>query len=259
MTTNINLFICVLIIILPLFSSLTAGLLGRKLGDKGVHFITCASLLISSVLISYAFYEVAMKNNPQYILLSTWLNCELLVIKWELFFDQLSVSLALAVIWCSTLIHIYSIDYLSTDPHQQRFFAYLSAFTAGMLILVFGGNYFVMFVGWEAIGVVSYLLINFYFTRIQANKAAILAFCMNRAGDMLLSIAFFSLFNMFGSLNFSSIFTLVPLMNSNAVMVTAFLIFGGALAKSANIPFQSWLPGSMEAPTPVSALLHAAM
>ena len=179
-------------------------------------------------------------------------------IRWEFYFDQLTVSLGIAVVYCSTLIHIYTIDYLSSDPHNQRFFSYLSAFTAGMLILISGGNYFVMFIGWEAIGVVSYLLINYYFTRIQANKSAILAFTMNRGGDMLMSIGFFSIFALFGSLNYNQIFTLVPYMNETAITIISLLLLGGALAKSANIPLHSWLPGSMEAPTPVSALLHAA-
>ena len=142
--------------------------------------------------------------------------------------------------------------------HIQRFFSYLSAFTAGMLVLICGGNYFVMFIGWEAIGVVSYLLINYYLTRIQSNKAAMLAFTMNRGGDMLMSIGFFALFSLFGSLNYSEVFTLVPYLNEVAITIIALLLLGGALAKSANIPLHSWLPGSMEAPTPVSALLHAA-
>ena len=142
--------------------------------------------------------------------------------------------------------------------HNQRFFSYLSAFTGGMLVLICGGNFFVMFVGWEAIGVVSYLLINYYFTRIQANKAAILAFTMNRAGDMLMSIGFFAIFAVFGSLNYASVFSLVPYMNETSISIIALLLLGGALAKSANVPLHSWLPGSMEAPTPVSALLHAA-
>ncbi|CAK5273195.1 unnamed protein product [Mycena citricolor] len=127
-----------------------------------------------------------------------------------------------------------------------------------MLVLVFGGNYFVMFVGWEAIGVFSYLLINFYFTRIQANKAAILAFTMNRTGDMILSIGFFALFGLFGTLNYESIFSLAPSANQLAITIISLLLIGGSLAKSAQIPLHSWLPGSMEAPTPVSALLHAA-
>jgi NADH-ubiquinone oxidoreductase chain 5 len=131
--------------------------------------------------------------------------------------------------------------------HVQRFFSYLSAFTFGMLVLICGGNFFVMFVGWELIGVVSYLLINFYFTRIQANKAAILAFTMNRGGDMLLSISFFSIFALFGSLHFETVFSLVPYMNETSITIIALLLFGGASAKSAQIPLHSWLPGSMEA------------
>src|SRR6266567_2210665 len=226
------------IIILPLLASLSSGFLGRKIGTTGSQILNCSSLVKIDLL--------------------SWLDIDLLSISWCFYFDQLTVSLGLAVLYCSTLIHIYSIDYLSSDPHIQRFFSYLSAFTAGMLILICGGNYFVMFVGWEAIGVVSYLLINFYFTRLQANKAALLAFSMNRGGDMLMSIGFFAIFALFGSLNYSVIFSLVPYINETAITIISLLLLGGALAKSANIPLHSWLPGSMEAPTPVSALLHAA-
>nr|YP_009710692.1 NADH dehydrogenase subunit 5 [Amanita muscaria]QFZ98641.1 NADH dehydrogenase subunit 5 [Amanita muscaria] len=246
------------IIILPLLGSLVSGLLGRKVGVTGSHFVTCTCLILSSLLMTIAFYEVGLSGSPVHINLGSWIESELMSISWEFYFDQLTVSLGLAVLYCSSLIHIYSIDYLSSDPHNQRFFSYLSAFTAGMLLLICGGNYFVMFVGWEAIGVVSYLLINYYFTRIQANKAAILAFTMNRGGDMLMSIGFFAIFALFGSLNYSIIFSLVPYINETAISIVALLLLGGALAKSANIPFHSWLPGSMEAPTPVSALLHAA-
>nr|YP_010415116.1 NADH dehydrogenase subunit 5 [Tricholoma lobayense]URW98587.1 NADH dehydrogenase subunit 5 [Tricholoma lobayense] len=246
------------IIILPLLGSLVSGFLGRKIGVTGSHIITCSSLIISSLLMTIAFFEVGMCGSPVHINLGSWIDSELMTISWEFYFDQLTVSLGLAVLYCSTLIHIYSIDYLSSDPHNQRFFSYLSAFTAGMLLLISGGNLFIMFIGWEAIGVVSYLLINYYFTRIQANKAAILAFTMNRTGDMLMSIGFVAIFAIFGSLNYSSIFSLVPYMNETSISIIAFLLLGGALAKSANIPLHSWLPGSMEAPTPVSALLHAA-
>jgi NADH-ubiquinone oxidoreductase chain 5 len=246
------------IIILPLLGSIVSGLLGRKVGVTGSQIITCTSLIISSFLISVAFYEVGICGSPVSIDIISWLDIELLNISWYFYFDQLTVSLGLAVLYCSTLIHIYSVDYLSTDPHNQRFFSYLSAFTAGMLVLICGGNFFVMFVGWESIGVASYLLINFYFTRIQANKAAILAFTMNRGGDMLMSIGFFAIFSIFGSLNYSEIFSLVPFINETTITIISLFLLGGALAKSANIPLHSWLPGSMEAPTPVSALLHAA-
>jgi len=246
------------IVLLPLLGSILSGFMGRKIGVTGSQFITCTCLIISSILMTIAFYEVGICGSPVHINLGSWVDSEIMSISWELYFDQLTVSLGLAVLYCSTLIHIYTIDYLSSDPHVQRFFSYLSAFTAGMLLLITGGNFFVMFVGWEAIGVVSYLLINFYFTRIQANKAAMLAFTMNRTGDMLMSIGFFALFAVFGSLNYSTIFSLTPYMNETSISIIALLLLGGALAKSANIPLHSWLPGSMEAPTPVSALLHAA-
>jgi len=132
--------------------------------------------------------------------------------------------------------------------HNQRFFAYLSLFTFFMLILISGANYFVMFVGWEGIGVVSYLLINFWFTRIQANKASILALNMNRVGDMGLSIGFFALISLFGSLDYSIIYSIVPFMNDTAITIIALLLLSGALAKSSQIPLHSWLPGSMEGP-----------
>lgn len=247
------------IIFVPLCSSFVSGFLGRKIGVNGTHFISCGSLVVTSIFITIAFYEVGICGSPVILEIKPWLDIEILTISWSLYFDQLTVSLGLAVIYCSTLIHIYSVDYLQKDPHVQRFFAYLSAFTAGMLVLICGGNLLVMFVGWEAIGVVSYLLINFYFTRIQSNKAAILAFTMNRGGDMFMSLGFFAIFSLCGSLNFSEIFSVINLtVNDFSVSLIALLLLGGALAKSANIPLHSWLPGSMEAPTPVSALLHAA-
>lgn len=246
------------IIILPLLGSIVSGFMGRKIGVTGAQFISCSCLLLSSLLMTIAFYEVGICGSPVQINIGSWLDSEILNFTWSFYYDQLTVSLGLAVLYCSSLIHIYTIDYLSSDPHNQRFFSYLSAFTAGMLILITGGNFFVMFVGWETIGVVSYLLINYYFTRIQANKAAILAFTMNRTGDMLMSIGFFAIFSIFGSFNYGSIFSLLPFMNETAITIIALLLLGGALAKSANIPLHSWLPGSMEAPTPVSALLHAA-
>ena len=246
------------ILIFPLLGSIAAGFLGRKIGVTGAHIITCLCLLISSILGTYAFYEVGLCGSPVSIYLFNWVDSELLSISWEFLFDQLTVSLSLAVLYCSTLIHLYSVDYLSSDPHNQRFFSYLSLFTFFMLFLVSAGNYFVMFVGWEGIGVCSYLLINFYFTRIQANKASILALTMNRVGDYGLSIGFFAMFSIFGSLNYSTVFSLAPYINEISITILSLLLFTGAMSKSAQLFLHSWLPGSMEAPTPVSALLHAA-
>ena len=142
--------------------------------------------------------------------------------------------------------------------HIQRFFSYLSAFAGFMLVFSYRGNYFVLFVGWEGIGIVSYLLISYFYTRIQATKAALLALTMNRLGDMGLSIGFFALFALFGTIEYSTIFSIAPYFNENAITIISLLLFSGAMAKSAQIPLSIWLPGSMEAPTPVSALLHAA-
>ena len=246
------------ILIFPLLASFVSGFLGRKIGITGSHILTCTCLTISSILATIAFYEVGICGSPVNVYLFSWIESEFMSISWEFLFDQLTVSMFIPVLYISTLIHIYTTSYLAQDPHNQRFFSYLSLFTFFMLLLVSGANYFVMFIGWEGIGVVSYLLINFYFTRIQANKAAILALTMNRVGDMGLSIGFFALFALFGSVDYSTVFNLAPFMNETAITIISLLLLMGAMAKSAQIPLHSWLPGSMEAPTPVSALLHAA-
>jgi hypothetical protein len=139
------------ILILPLLGSLISGFLGRKIGVTGSHIITCTCLLISSILSTIAFYEVGICNSPVSIHIFNWLDSELMSISWEFLFDQLTVSMFIPVLYISSLIHIYSVDYLSSDPHNQRFFSYLSLFTFFMLLLASGANYFVMFVGWEGI------------------------------------------------------------------------------------------------------------
>lgn len=246
------------ILILPLLGSFVSGFLGRKIGVTGSHIITCTCLILSSILATIAFYEVGLSSSPVIINLFNWIDSEYMTISWEFLFDQLTVSMFIPVLYISSLIHIFSTDYMAEDPHNQRFFSYLSLFTFFMLVLVSGANFFVMFVGWEGIGIVSYLLINFWFTRIQANKAAILALTMNRVGDMGLSIGYFALFALFGSLDYATIFSIVPFMNETALTIIGILLLIGAMAKSAQIPLHSWLPGSMEGPTPVSALIHAA-
>ena len=227
------------ILILPFLGSLISGLLGRKIGVTGSHLITCTCLILSSILASIAFYEVGICGSPVTVYLFNWVNSEFMNISWEFLFDQLTVSMFIPVLYISSLIHIFSTNYMAEDPHNQRFFSYLSLFTFFMLILVSGANYFVMFVGWEGIGVVSYLLINYYFTRIQSNKAAILAFTMNRGGDMLMSIGFFSIFTIFGSLNYSEVFSLSPYINENLVTITGILLLLAAMGKSAQIGLHS--------------------
>ena len=150
------------------------------------------------------------------------------------------------VLVISTLVHLFSVDYMAGDPHQQRFFSYLSLFTFFMLILVTGGNYLVMFVGWEGIGVVSFLLISFWYTRIQAVKSALQALIMNRVGDMMLSVGIFSMFYIFGTLDYATVFSTAPYTNETSITIVCLLLFIGATAKSAQVPLHVWLPGSME-------------
>ena len=234
------------ILILPLLGSMVSGLLGRKIGVSGSHIITTGCLLLSSILASVAYYEVGLSASPVIINLGSWVESELLNVNWEFSFDSLTVSMLIPVLYVSTLVHVYSISYMSSDPHNQRFFSYLSLFTFFMLILVSGGNYLVLFLGWEGIGVASYLLINFWYTRLQANKAAILAFTMNRFGDMSLTISFFAIFFLFGSLDYTTVFSLSPYMNETALTIIALLLLVGAMAKSSQIGLHSWSPGSME-------------
>lgn len=162
------------------------------------------------------------------------------------------------VLYVSSLVHLYSISYMGEDPHNQRFFSYLSMFTFFMLVLVAGENYLILFLGWEGIGVSSYLLVNFWYTRIQANKSAIKALTVNRVGDMFLSIGFFAVLWVFGSADYAVVFSLAPFMNETSITIVGLLLFIGAMAKSAQLGLHTWLPARMEGPTPVSALIHAA-
>ena len=246
------------ILFLPLLGSLVSGLLGRKIGVTGSHIITCSSLGLTSVMATIAFYEVGICGSPVSIYLTSWIDSELMSVSWGFLFDSLTVSMLIPVLFVSTLVHIYSISYMGEDPHNQRFFSYLSLFTFFMLVLVTGDSYLTMFIGWEGIGISSYLLINFWFTRIQANKSAILALTMNRVGDMFLSIGFFAIFWLFGNIDYATVFSIAPYMNETAITIIGLLLLFAAMGKSAQLGLNTWLPHSMEGPTPVSALLHAA-
>jgi len=246
------------IIALPLLAATVAGFLGRKIGRTGSHIITCGSLVLTAALALVAFYEVGLSKSPVSIKLTEWIDSELLVVSWGFLFDSLTVSMLLPVLIVSALVHIYSIGYMSEDPHNQRFFAYLSMFTFFMLMLVTGENYLLMFIGWEGVGISSYLLINFWFTRLQANKAAIKALVMNRVGDYGFSIGLWTLIWVFGNLDYSTIFSLAPLMNETLITIVSICLLIAAMGKSAQIGLHTWLPDAMEGPTPVSALIHAA-
>ena len=246
------------IIALPLLGSIISGFFGRKIGAVGSQLITCILVVITTVLSILAFIEVGLNNIPVSIQAFKWIDSESLDILWSFNFDSLTVSMLIPVLIVSSLVHIYSIGYMSNDPHNQRFFSYLSLFTFMMIILVTSDSFLLMFVGWEGVGVCSYLLVSFWFTRIAANQSSISAFLTNRVGDCFLTIGMFAILWSFGNIDYSTVFSMTPLINSNIITLIGICLLIGAMAKSSQIGLHVWLPMAMEGPTPVSALIHAA-
>jgi NADH-ubiquinone oxidoreductase chain 5 len=256
------------IVFLPLIGSFLSGLFGRYLGPYGAGIVT-TSCVASSLFISFfAFYEVGFCGSPCYVTLLTWFNSEFLCANWGFLFDSLTVVMLIVVTFISSLVHLYSTEYMSHDPHLPRFMSYLSLFTFFMLILVTADNFIQLFVGWEGVGLCSYLLINFWFTRIQANKSAIKAMIVNRVGDFGLALGIFAIYITFQSVEYSTVFALAPYLKDDVLCFLGFdchlltlvgiLLFIGAVGKSAQLGLHTWLPDAMEGPTPVSALIHAA-
>ena len=261
------------IVFLPLIAALAAGLLGKKIGPYGATRITSLCMTIVCILSYISFFDVALLHNPVYIRLFYWANLGVFDLSWGFMFDSLTVFMLVVVSTVSMVVHLYSIGYMESDPHIARFFSYLSTFTFFMLILITADNFVQMFVGWEGVGLCSYLLINFWHNRLQANKAAIKAVIINRLGDLGLLLGMLGLFHTFKTLNYTTIFALVPVYSSGAVGPTTLWLlcfeievltficvslFIGAVGKSAQLGLHSWLPDAMEGPTPVSALIHAA-
>lgn len=257
-----------LIITLPLIGSCSAGLFGRYLGPKGSAIITTTCLFISFFCSFFGFYEVAFIGSVVYVNLISWIDSEVLNIDWGFMFDTLTIVMCCVVTFISSLVHLYSIEYMSQDPHLSRFMSYLSLFTFFMLILITADNFVQMFVGWEGVGLCSYLLINFWFTRIQANKAAIKAMIMNRIGDFGLVLGILVIFMSYKAVDYATVFALTPVMATtttnflnlqlDTLTTIGFFLFIGAIGKSAQLGLHTWLPDAMEGPTPVSALIHAA-
>ena len=246
------------IIYLPLLGSLVSGFFGRKVGVSGAQTITCTCVIITTILAIISFFEIGLNNTPVSISLFRWVDTESLNVLWKFNFDSLTVSMLIPVLIVSSLVHVYSIGYMSHDPHNQRFFSYLSLFTFMMIVLVTANNFLLMFVGWEGVGICSYLLVSFWFTRIAANQSSISAFLTNRVGDCLLTIGMFAIILTFGNLDYSTIFSLSPYINENLVTIIGICLLIGAMAKSSQVGLHVWLPLAMEGPTPVSALIHAA-
>jgi NADH-ubiquinone oxidoreductase chain 5 len=246
------------LIILPILGSIVSGFFGRKIGVSGARIITCTCIIITTILAIFAFLEVGLNQIPVKIELFRWIDAESLNIKWSFNFDSLTVSMLIPVLIVSSVVHLYSIGYMSHDPHNQRFFSYLSLFTFMMIILVTADSFLLMFVGWEGVGVCSYLLVSFWFTRIAANQSSISAFLTNRVGDCFLTIGMFAILWSYGNLDYNTVFSLAPYYNESVVIIIGICLLIGAMAKSSQVGLHVWLPMAMEGPTPVSALIHAA-
>ena len=257
-----------LIVFLPLLGSLVVGFFGKKLNLMLSHLLSCLMIIIPFFLSLY-FLKLTLSGSYYIVVpLFEWLSSGDLITEWSLRLDLLTSVMLVVVTSVSSLVHIYSIGYMSHDPHQTRFFAYLSFFTFAMLILVTSNNFLQLFFGWEGVGLASYLLIGFWHKKDSANSAAMKAFVVNRVGDFGFLIGLAILFFYTSSLDFDTIFSMNEQLSSNTfsifnmdfnVLNTAcFFLFMGAMGKSAQLFLHTWLPDAMEGPTPVSALIHAA-
>ncbi len=256
------------IIALPLVASIISGFFGKFIGDRNSEIITSLLVTISAILSGVVLYEVIINQYQDNILIATWISSGSLNVNWSMQIDSLSAIMLIVVTSVSSLVHIYSIGYMSHDPHKPRFMAYLSLFTFAMLMLVTSDNFIQLFFGWEGVGLCSYFLIGFWFKKDTANAAAIKAFLVNRVGDFGFALGIFLIFYLFGTVNYSEVFKLIPTIidknliflgiEVNAIDLICLLLFIGAMGKSAQILLHTWLPDAMEGPTPVSALIHAA-
>ena len=256
-------------IISPLVGGILAGFLGKSLGKLFVNTVTILGILIAFLLSTVITIELI--ENPIIINqnIYSWLNIGAFTFQIGFLIDNLTASMMVVVTFVSLMVHIYTIGYMHDDPGYHRFFSYISLFTFAMLSLVMSNNFLQLFFGWEAVGVMSYLLIGFWFTKESAIKANLKAFIVNRVGDLLLILGIGILFSITGSLDYQLVFNQSQTLQGtelslstnwtvSALTASCILLFGGAMGKSAQMPLHVWLPDSMEGPTPISALIHAA-
>ena len=256
------------LLFLPFLASIISGFFGKYIGDRNAEIITSLFVSISAFLSLFLFYQVIFNHYESNVVIATWINSGTLNVNWSIKVDALSSIMLVVVTLVSSLVHIYSIGYMSHDPHKPRFMAYLSLFTFAMLTLVTADNFLQLFFGWEGVGLCSYFLIGFWFKKDSANAAAIKAFVVNRVGDFGFALGIFLIFYLFGTVNYSEVFQQIPKIidnellflgiNIKAIDLICILLFIGAMGKSAQIFLHTWLPDAMEGPTPVSALIHAA-
>ena len=255
------------ILFLPLLGSLI-GYLGKSLAKYFSEIITSLFVSISAVLSILVFWRGIQNNIYGNYKIFEWISSGNFTANWSINIDPLSSVMLVVVTFVSALVHVYSIGYMSHDPHKPRFMSYLSLFTFSMLSLVVSDNFLQLFFGWEGVGLCSYLLIGFWYKKETANNAAIKAFIVNRIGDFGLAIAIFLIFLFYGTINFEEVFqatsTLIEKklvffgVESSLITLICIFLFIGAMGKSAQFLLHTWLPDAMEGPTPVSALIHAA-
>ena len=256
------------LLFLPLLASIISGFFGKYIGDRNSEIVTSLFVSISSILSLFIFYNVISEGYENNVVIASWINSGSLNVNWSIKIDALSSVMLVVVTLISSLVHIYSIGYMSHDPHKPRFMAYLSLFTFAMLTLVTSDNFLQLFFGWEGVGLCSYFLIGFWFKKDSANAAAIKAFIVNRVGDFGFALGIFLIFYLFGTVNYNEVFLLIPEtldqeiyflgINLKSIDLICILLFMGAMGKSAQFLLHTWLPDAMEGPIPVSALIHAA-
>lgn len=257
-----------LILFLPLLGSFISAFFYKKIGDKTCQILTSAFIFIGAILSSIILLDTIKTGKTYEYPIFNWITSGTLKLHWSIYVDSLTAVMLVVVNSVSALVHIYSIGYMSHDPHKPRFMSYLSLFTFMMLSLITADNFLQLFFGWEGVGLASYLLIGFWFKKESANNASMKAFIVNRVGDLGLLIAMFLIFKTFGTLTFSEVFTQAAEQSKNTIKIfggefnlittICVFLFIGAMGKSAQIILHTWLPDAMEGPTPVSALIHAA-
>jgi len=251
----------ILTLILPLLSCVLPLILGRFIGRFYVGCSTTICILCTNILSYFIFYEVCLMHCPTFIDSIYWIDLLGFEVRYSFLYDSLCSVMLIVITTISLAAHLYSIEYMNSDPHQVRFMSYLSLFTFFMIILVSSNNLLQLFIGWEGVGICSYLLINFWYTRIQANQAAIKAMLVNKVSDLGLMIGFAIIVLIIGSLDFdilkTTIYSYNTIYNTETTIIAALLLLG-AVGKSAQIGLHTWLPDAMEGPTPVSSLIHAA-
>lgn len=247
----------IIVLLLPLISFVSILLFGSYIGTFGSMLIACCNLVLAFLTSSILFWSFSHEF-ALYVDLWSWINISELPINFSLRYDSLTAVMFIVVTTVSSVVHLYSCAYMYTDPFLSRFMSYLSLFTFFMLLLVSSGNLLVLFFGWEGVGLCSYLLIGFWYTRAQAGKAATKAFIINKIGDLFLLTGIGVVFMVLHTLDFGTISTLVLYCPEEILEAVSFLLFIGAVGKSAQVGLHTWLPDAMEGPTPVSALIHAA-